>query len=152
MKCSKMLKGPTVIALLVCMLLVLTGCNGAPTNSPAGTTTTDRAGKLGFSPDNPVKIVFDEWIGYWGAMAANGGLTTTPDSQNAKRGIYVEYQIMNVAADSSNALITGDVVGAGYTVNRYAFLHPKFEEAGCSAEQVSCRRAVQSFDAERNRQ
>ncbi len=76
-----------------------------------------------------VRISFDEFAGWNGLLYANGGLTTKEGSINAKNGIYVEYVIMNNANDSSAALINGDIVGAGYTVNRYSFLQSKFDEA-----------------------
>lgn len=79
---------------------------------------------------NYVKISIDEWIGWQSLLDANGGLKTAPDSLNAKCGIYIEYIPMNDASTSSNALISGELVGAGYTVNRYAFLQSKFDAAG----------------------
>ena len=76
-----------------------------------------------------VKISIDEWIGWQSLLDANGGLTTAPGSENAKRGLSIEYVVMNDASASSNALISGELQGAGYTVNRYAFLQSKFDEA-----------------------
>ncbi|MBR3281560.1 MAG: OmpA family protein [Clostridia bacterium] len=80
--------------------------------------------------EETVKISIDEWIGWQSLLDANGGLKTAPDSINAKNGINVEYVVMNDATTSSAALISGDLQGAGYTVNRYAFLQAKFDEAG----------------------
>lgn len=77
-----------------------------------------------------VRIALDEFIGWKPLFYANGGLITTADSINARNGIMVEYVIMNNANESSSALIAGDIHGAGYTVNRYAFLQSKFNEAG----------------------
>ena len=77
-----------------------------------------------------VRISLDEFAGWNHMLYANGGLITTADSINAKNGIFVEYVIMNNATESSSALISGDLDGAGYTVNRYAFLQKKFDEAG----------------------
>ncbi len=77
-----------------------------------------------------VRISLDEFIGWKPLLYANGGLVTTADSINARNGICVEYVIMNDANNSSNALISGELQGAGYTVNRYAFLQSKFDEAG----------------------
>lgn len=77
-----------------------------------------------------VRISLDEFIGWNPLIYANGGLVTTADSINARNGIMVEYVIMNDANVSSNALISGEIHGAGYTVNRYAFLQSKFDEAG----------------------
>lgn len=77
-----------------------------------------------------VRISLDEWIGWKPLIYANGGLTTSKDSINARNGINVEYVVMNDAGTSSNALISGDLHGAGYTINRMAFLQSKFDEAG----------------------
>ena len=79
-----------------------------------------------------VRISLDEFAGWNHLLYANGGLVTTEGSINARNGIRVEYVIMNDANDSSAALISGDISGAGYTVNRYAFLQNKFDEAGVS--------------------
>ena len=86
-------------------------------------------------PYNPsdvkeVAISLDEWIGWKPLIYANGGLTTTQDSINARNGIRVRYVVMNDANTSSAGLISGELQGAGYTVNRYAFLQNKFDEAG----------------------
>lgn len=59
--------------------------------------------------DTKVTISIDEWIGWKTLIDANGGLITAPDS---------------------NSLIKGDVQGAGYTVNQYAFLQSKFKDEG----------------------
>lgn len=83
----------------------------------------------GSSSNETVKISIDEWIGWQSLLDANGGLTTAPDSINAKNGISIEYVVMNDASVSSNALISGELQGAGYTVNRYAFLQDKFDQA-----------------------
>ena len=77
-----------------------------------------------------VRISLDEFAGWNHLLYANGGLITTEGSINAQNGIYVEYVVMNNATNSSDALISGDISGAGYTVNRYAFLQNKFDEAG----------------------
>lgn len=77
-----------------------------------------------------VRISLDPYIGWKQLLYANGGLTTKEGSINAKNGIMVEYVIMNDANASSLALIGGELHGAGYTVNRYAFLQSKFDEAG----------------------
>jgi hypothetical protein len=61
--------------------------------------------KQGSYDGKTVKISIDEWIGWQSLLDANGGLTTAPDSENAKRGISVEYVVMNDASASSNAPI-----------------------------------------------
>ena len=85
-------------------------------------------------PYNPadvkeVTISLDEWIGWKSLIYANGGLTTTSDSINARNGIRVRYVIKNDPDESSDSLISGNIQGAGYTINRYAFLQNKFDEA-----------------------
>lgn len=77
-----------------------------------------------------VRISIDEWIGYKSLLDANGGLTTAPGSIFDKLGLNVEFVIMNDYTASSTSLISGDLAGAGYTVNRYAFLQSKFNNAG----------------------
>ncbi len=76
-----------------------------------------------------VVISLDEWIGWKPLIYANGGLSTTADSINARNGINVKYVVMNDATVSSAGLISGELQGAGYTVNRYAFLQSKFDDA-----------------------
>ncbi len=107
------------LALIVSMFA---GCGG-----PGGSSGN-------YSAENPVKISLDEWIGWQSLLDANGGLTTAPDSLNAKNGVYVEYVVMNDATASSSALISGELQGAGYTVNRYAFLQEKFDQAGLKVQ------------------
>ena len=106
-----------LVLALACILMTLTACGGGGSNTK-------------YSAENPVKISLDEWIGWQSLLDANGGLTTAPDSLNAKNGVYVEYVVMNDATASSSALISGELQGAGYTVNRYAFLQEKFDQAG----------------------
>ncbi|MBQ8299205.1 MAG: OmpA family protein [Clostridia bacterium] len=122
MKHLKTFKGIVLSILLVCMLVTLTACGG---DNGGSTTTTTTGNAYKGTP----KISIDEWIGWQSLLDANGGLVTAPDSLNAKRGISVEYVVMNDATTSSSALISGELVGAGYTVNRYAFLQNKFDEA-----------------------
>ena len=121
-----------LIALILSVVFMLTACGNPATDTPvaentaetkvAETTTTTKNSEV-------VRISIDEWIGYQNLLDANGGLTTAPDSLNAKHGINVEYVVINNPNDSSNALISGELAGAGYTVNRYAFLQSKFNEA-----------------------
>ncbi len=114
------MKQRKALSLILALVMVLTcislaGCSDGSSSSYDGKT---------------VKISIDEWIGYQSLLDANGGLTTAPDSINAKNGISIEYVVMNDASASSNALISGELQGAGYTVNRYAFLQSKFDDAG----------------------
>lgn len=83
-----------------------------------------------FITDETVRISIDEWIGYDSLLQANGGLKTKVGSINHRNGISVEYVPIQDGNTSSAALIKGEIQGAGYTVNRYAFLQNKFDTAG----------------------
>ena len=63
-------------------------------------------------------------------LDANGGLTTKEGSIYDELGITVNISIINDATQSSNALISGKLDAAGYTINRTAFLSSKFADAG----------------------
>lgn len=78
---------------------------------------------------NVINLSIDEWVGYATILQANGGLTTQPGSIYDKLGIKVNISIINDATQSSNALIKGELDGAGYTINRLAFLSSKFSNA-----------------------
>ncbi len=80
--------------------------------------------------DEIIDLSLDEWIGWKPIIDANGGLTTQDGSIYDELGIKVNINIINDATQSSNALISGDLDAAGYTINRTAFLSNKFEEAG----------------------
>ena len=72
----------------------------------------------------------DEWIGWKPIIDANQGLTTQPGSIFDKLGLQVNLSIINDGAESSSAMIAGDLNAAGYTTNRTAFLSSKFDAAG----------------------
>lgn len=78
---------------------------------------------------NVINLSIDEWVGYATILQANGGLTTQPGSIYDNLGIKVNISIINDATQSSNALIKGELDGAGYTINRLAFLSSKFSNA-----------------------
>lgn len=78
--------------------------------------------------DGTINISLDEWVGWKSIIDANGGLRTAKDSIYDKLGIKLNISVINDATQSSNALIKGDLDGAGYTVNRYSFLYSKFKE------------------------
>lgn len=71
-----------------------------------------------------MNLAVDEWVGY------------VPIVKGEAAGIYEDYGIdlnlyvINDSAQSSNAMIKGELDGAGYTVNRVAFLSEKFKTAG----------------------
>lgn len=79
--------------------------------------------------DNVINLSIDEWVGYKNICDANGGLTTQEGSIYDQLGIKVNINIINDPTQSSNALITGDVDAAGYTINRVAFLSKKFKDS-----------------------
>lgn len=115
-----------VVALVIMAIFAasICGCSGSEKENSSGKKGASK------TATETVVISIDEWIGYWGLLIANGGLETAPDSINAKNGISVKYVIMNDPSMSSSALISGEIQGAGYTVNRYSFLQNKFDEAG----------------------
>lgn len=78
--------------------------------------------------DGTINISLDEWVGWKSIIDANGGLHTAKGSIYDKLGIKLNISVINDATQSSDALIKGDLDGAGYTVNRYAFLYNKFQE------------------------
>lgn len=86
---------------------------------------------INYSEDKKViNISLDEWIGWSPIIIANGGLTTQKGSIFDELGIKVNISVINDATQSSNALIKGDLQGAGYTINRTSFLSKKFKDAG----------------------
>jgi len=98
-----------------------------------GVTTSNGKAPKKSGKVNELNISIDEWIGWATLVTANGGLTTQKGSIFDELGIKVNISVINDAVQSSNALIKGDIDGAGYTVNRYAFLYPKFKEGGVDA-------------------
>ena len=87
----------------------------------------EQAGQIVKESDT-LNISLDEWIGWKPIIDANGGLQTEKGSIYDKLGLKLNISVINDATNSSNALIKGDLDGAGYTVNRFAFLYPKFKE------------------------
>lgn len=77
-----------------------------------------------------INISLDEWIGWKEIIDANGGLSTKDGSIYDKLGINVNISVINDATQSSNAIISGKLDAAGYTINRTAFLSKKFADAG----------------------
>ena len=98
-------------------------------SSNAQTNTGSELPKSNSKDDSTIVLSLDEWIGWKSILDANGGLETKEGSIFSELGINVKILIMNEATQSSNALIKGDLNGAGYTVNRYAFLYDKFKRA-----------------------
>lgn len=79
--------------------------------------------------DAEINLSLDEWIGWKSIIDANGGLSTEKGSIYDELGIAVNISIINDATQSSNALISGSLDAAGYTINRTAFLSKKFKDA-----------------------
>lgn len=80
--------------------------------------------------DGVMNLSLDEWVGWKSVIDANGGLTTQKGSIYDKLGLKLNISVINDGTQSSNALIKGDLSGAGYTINRYSFLYSKFKDAG----------------------
>lgn len=78
---------------------------------------------------NVINISLDEWVGWKSIIDANGGLTTKEGSIFDQKGLKVNISVINDATQSSNALISGSLNAAGYTINRTAFLSQKFTDA-----------------------
>lgn len=107
------------------------------TNQPAVTTPVNTNNgiegevlTLDKTTDDTINLSLDEWIGWKSMIDANGGLTTQPGSIYDRLGIKVNISVINDATQSSNALISGNLDAAGYTINRMAFLSEKFKTAG----------------------
>lgn len=79
--------------------------------------------------ESTINLSLDEWIGWKEIIDANGGLSTKEGSIYDKLGINVNISIINDATQSSNALLSGNLDAAGYTINRTAFLSNKFKKA-----------------------
>lgn len=98
--------------------------NNDATSTPKPTKKPDGSGNT-----KTINLSLDEWIGWKSIIDANGGLSTAKDSIFADLGLDVNIHVINDATQSSNALIKGELNGAGYTINRTAFLSNKFKTA-----------------------
>lgn len=131
MKMKKVtLVGKIVIFSLV-LVMVLGGTyffGGFSSLKEMATSDNGSVHNSGSNSANEINISLDEWVGWKSVVDANGGLTTKKGSIYDELGIKVNISIINDATQSSNALINGKLDGAGYTINRYAFLYPKFKE------------------------
>jgi len=110
-----------------------------PTNTDAiaaNETGTGGTATVATTIDGPIRISIDEWIGWSNLLVANQGIRTQPGSIYYNLGLDVEFVIINDADASSNALIMGHIHGAGYTINRYAFLYAQFVENGLSPRYI----------------
>ncbi len=141
--------GKTMVAIIILLVVFVVGGSlyafvwpkikeqRSDSDKVTGTTKNSKVEKVVKSdPDDTITITLDEWIGWKSLLDANGGLKTRKNSINDKNGINVEYVISNDAVASSNMLIKGDSQGAGYTVNRYAFLNQKFKDSNLPVKMV----------------
>lgn len=103
--------------------------NGSSSSSELDTDADGNIINTSKDDDATINLSLDEWIGWKSIIDANGGLSTQEGSIYDKLGIDVNISIINDATQSSNALISGSLDAAGYTINRTAFLSEKFKEA-----------------------
>lgn len=99
------------------------------------TVSGDNGGSSASNPnvsegENTINLSIDEWVGYRTIVKANGGFETQPGSIFDRHGLHVNISVINDPTESSNALISGNLDAAGYTLNRAAFLSDKFKQAG----------------------
>ena len=97
--------------------------NDIPVNDEGNVINTTK------TANDTINLSLDEWIGWKSIIDANGGLSTADGSIYDKLGINVNISIINDATQSSNALISGKIDAAGYTINRTAFLSQKFKDS-----------------------
>lgn len=100
------------------------------TKTDSQSTNETKESSIDVTNSNEITLSIDEWVGYASMIQANGGLETQPGSIYDSLGLKVHINIINDPTQSSNALIKGELDGAGYTVNRLAFLSDKFTTAG----------------------
>lgn len=141
MKRFKLTKAAKVLLMIVIIVAIGGGVfaglkTGLIKSKTIGNTVADLADDDGNvintekEDNSTINLSLDEWIGWKSIIDANGGLSTADGSIYDKLGINVNISIINDATQSSNALISGQLDAAGYTINRTAFLSQKFKEAG----------------------
>lgn len=127
----KLTKAGKIVIFTIIAIITLTGAwfakdlpmfkkvtKGKVKSESAGVPVTTEA-KAG-----TIRLSLDSWIGWKVLVDANEkGIFD-------ELGINVEISIIDDATKSSDALIANQLDAAGYTVNRYAFLYPKFSKAG----------------------
>lgn len=128
-----------IVLLFVCLIgfiLVKTGSfskaktqlSNIVSDNSSTPITYEQAGIIN-QTDDVMNLSLDEWTGWKNIIDANGGLTTQAGSIFEKLGLKVQLSVINDATQSSNALVAGKLDGAGYTINRFAFLYPKFAKS-----------------------
>lgn len=130
-KLTPLAKGIILIILLSCIGFGIykTGAVQRVLSKKNNLTSNSQSNSQLSNQKNEINISLDEWIGWKSIIDANGGLTTKKGSIYDELGIKVNISVINDATQSSNALISNKINGAGYTINRYAFLYNKFKEA-----------------------
>lgn len=130
----RLTKGAKVLVLVLIIGLIIGGVTiGLKTGVVTNDIYTDESGNVintSKKSEDTINLSLDEWIGWKSIIDANGGLSTKSGSVYDKLGIKVNISIINDATQSSNALISGNLDAAGYTINRTAFLSQKFKENG----------------------
>lgn len=132
----KLTKGAKILAVVLAVVLIIGGVAvGLKTGVVKNDIKVDADGNVintNKSSADTINLSLDEWIGWKSIIDANGGLSTEKGSIYDKLGIKVNISIINDATQSSNALVSGKLDAAGYTINRTAFLSQKFKESGVS--------------------
>lgn len=130
----RLTKGAKVLILILIIGIVIGGTAiGLKTGVVKNNIYTDESGNVintTKTTEDTINISLDEWIGWKSIIDANGGLQTKDGSIYDQLGIKVNISVINDATQSSNALISGSIDAAGYTINRTAFLSQKFKESG----------------------
>ena len=134
MKRFRLTKGAKILVFVLIIGLIVGGVGiGLKTGLVKNDIYTDDSGNVintTKTSADTINLSLDEWIGWKSIIDANGGLSTKNGSIYDKLGIKVNISIINDATQSSNALVSGKLDAAGYTINRTAFLSNKFNESG----------------------
>lgn len=130
----RLTKGAKILAFILVIGIIVGGVAiGLKTGVVKNDIHTDESGNVintTKTSEDTINLSLDEWIGWKSIIDANGGLSTKEGSIYDKLGIKVNISIINDATQSSNALISGSLDAAGYTINRTAFLSQKFKDSG----------------------
>lgn len=130
----RLTKGAKILVVVLIIGLLIGGVGiGLKTGVVKNDIHTDEAGNVintTKTSEDTINLSLDEWIGWKSIIDANGGLSTADGSIYDKLGINLNISIINDATQSSNALISGELDAAGYTINRTAFLSKKFKDSG----------------------
>jgi len=86
--------------------------------------------------ERPLRIAVNVWGGYAPGIVANGGLKTTPDSIYARKGLNVDFVIIDDWAQKDAAFTSGKVDLIGTTCDYYASQFVNFRKNGFEARAV----------------